>query len=74
MAIYDYECEKCKRIFEVRQGINDPKFTSHTEVTEGHSGLPEPCNGKITRLISRGSSFVFKGPGFYATDYPKESK
>ena len=72
MPIYEYECQKCKRTFEVRQGINDPKFTKHDEVTEGHAGLPEPCKGKISRLIGGGGGFILKGPGFYQNDYPKE--
>jgi putative FmdB family regulatory protein len=74
MPIYEYTCDTCKRTFEVKQSMSDSKFTSHDEVTEGHYQLPDVCKGKITRLIGTGNGFIFKGPGFYATDYPKESK
>lgn len=74
MPIYEYICDVCKRTFEVKQSMSDPKFIRHDDVTAGHVGLPKPCKGKITRLISTGNGFIFKGPGFYATDYPKESK
>ena len=63
MAIYVYECDKCKRKFEVRQGMNDPKFTNHRDVTEGHSGLKDVCEGTIHRLIL-GCAVIFKGTGW----------
>jgi|GEM_PF-468620 len=62
--IYEYKCEKCKRTFEVKQSMKDKAFTNHKEVTEGHQGLSEPCDGKIERLISRNVSVVFKGEGW----------
>jgi len=57
MPLYDYKCEKCEAVFEVRQNFSDPLLTEH-----------EGCGGKVTRLISV-PALQFKGSGFYITDY-----
>jgi predicted nucleic acid-binding Zn ribbon protein len=51
MPIYDYSCTDCGRQFEVFQNITDPKFTKHSDVTQGHHNLPKPCKGKLYRHI-----------------------
>lgn len=61
MPTYEYECTQCKHNFEAFQKITD----SHLEK------CPE-CGGKVKRLIKSGAGFIFKGPGFYATDYRKK--
>jgi putative FmdB family regulatory protein len=71
MPTYDYSCDKCNRTFEVFQSITAPKFTKHSDVTEGHDGLTEPCDGIITRLLGTGGTVIFKGEGFYCNDYLK---
>lgn len=58
MPTYEYECRECGHAFERFQGINEDPI----------SMCPE-CEGKVRRLISSGGGLVFKGPGFYATDY-----
>jgi putative FmdB family regulatory protein len=58
MPTYEYECRECGHAFERFQGINEDPI----------SLCPE-CEGKVRRLISSGGGLVFKGPGFYATDY-----
>jgi len=58
MPTYEYECRECGHAFERFQGINEDPI--------GH--CPE-CQGSVRRLISSGGGLVFKGPGFYATDY-----
>ncbi|MBT8477513.1 MAG: zinc ribbon domain-containing protein [Gemmatimonadetes bacterium] len=58
MPTYEYECRDCGHAFERFQGINEDPATE----------CPE-CGGKVRRLISSGGGLVFKGPGFYATDY-----
>ena len=63
MAFYDYYCEECKRTFEVKQGMTEPKYTQHDEVTEGHAGLPDVCKGKLHRLIGN-PEIIFKGSGW----------
>jgi putative FmdB family regulatory protein len=66
MPTYEYECLKCRDIFEVFQNMSD-------KVLEN---CPK-CGSKVKRLIGCGSGIIFKGPGFYATDYrsrkPKDS-
>ena len=58
MPIYEYMCNSCGKSFEVLQGINETPELSC-----------EKCDGKdIERVLSPGA-FVFKGSGFYATDY-----
>jgi len=61
MPTYDYECKSCGYIFEAFQNIND-KHLEH---------CPK-CNKKVKRLIGSGSGIIFKGKGFYATDYKKK--
>lgn len=58
MPTYEYVCSNCGHAFEQFQRISDAPL----EV------CPE-CGGRVRRLISRGGGLVFKGPGFYATDY-----
>ncbi len=58
MPTYEYECRECNHAFERFQGINEGPIAE----------CPE-CAGKVRRLISSGGGLVFKGPGFYATDY-----
>jgi len=58
MPTYEYECRECGEAFERFQGINEAPVAE----------CPE-CGGSVRRLISSGGGLVFKGPGFYATDY-----
>ncbi len=58
MPTYEYECEKCRYRFDRFQSINEPPIRR----------CPL-CNGKVSRLISTGAAVIFRGPGFYATDY-----
>jgi len=62
MPTYDYECTKCGHTFEAFQGMNDKLLTK----------CPK-CGKKVKRLIGSGSGIIFKGAGFYATDYRKGS-
>lgn len=61
MPTYDYECSKCKKRFEVFQKMSD----------KPQAPCPE-CGGRSHRLISSGSGIIFKGSGFYETDYKKK--
>lgn len=61
MPIYEYECEKCGKVFEAWQQISDKPLKKC-----------EFCSGKVHKLISR-SSFHLKGSGWYATDYAGKS-
>jgi putative FmdB family regulatory protein len=59
MPTYDYECPKCGHTFERFQGINDPAVKT----------CPKCKGRKVRRLIGTGAGIIFKGSGFYATDY-----
>ncbi len=58
MPTYEYECKKCDKIFEVFQSIKAEKLKT----------CPE-CGHEIKRLLGTGSGIVFKGTGWYVTDF-----
>ncbi len=63
MPTYDYECDACGHTFELFQGI-----------TEGVKKKCPKCKKlKLRRLFGTGAAIVFKGSGFYETDYRSES-
>lgn len=62
MPTYEYECTSCHIRFEKFQSIKDDPL----------SICPE-CNGSVKRLIGAGIGIIFKGSGFYTTDYRKSS-
>src|SRR3954451_22868793 len=62
MPLYDYRCEKCGEVFEVRQSFSDATLTVH-----------EGCGGNVKRMISV-PALQFKGTGWYVTDYGRGGK
>ena len=58
MPTYEYECQKCGHRFEEFQSMKDAPLTK----------CPV-CKGKVKRLIGAGAGLIFKGSGFYITDY-----
>lgn len=62
MPTYEYECAKCGHRFDAFQSIKAPALTK----------CPE-CKGRVKRLLSSGGGLLFKGSGFYVTDYRSES-
>jgi putative FmdB family regulatory protein len=62
MPTYEYECDKCGHKFEVFQSMTEPP----------RKRCPK-CRGKVRRLIGGGAGIVFKGSGFYITDYRSNS-
>ncbi len=62
MPTYDYKCDNCGFAFEEFQSMNDDLITK----------CPK-CGGKVQRLISSGAGLIFKGSGFYLTDYKKSN-
>lgn len=63
MPTYDYECDACGHRFELFQSISaDPE-----------KKCPECKKLKLRRLIGTGAAVVFKGSGFYQTDYRSDS-
>ena len=63
MPTYDYECDACQHKFELFQKINDSVKRK----------CPECGKTKLRRLIGGGAGFLFKGSGFYITDYRSDS-
>jgi putative FmdB family regulatory protein len=63
MPTYDYVCDACKHQFELFQSIK----------AEPKRKCPECGRLKLRRLIGPGAAIVFKGSGFYKTDYRSES-
>ena len=64
MPTYDYECRTCGHRFEVFQKMSDPKLTECPV---------EQCAGQVRRLLGTGAGLIFKGSGFYQTDYRSDS-
>lgn len=63
MPTYDYECEACSHKFELYQSIS----------AEPEKTCPECKKKKLRRLIGTGGAVMFKGSGFYQTDYRSDS-
>jgi putative FmdB family regulatory protein len=59
---YPYECQKCGHAFEKFQSIHDKPVKT----------CPK-CRGRVKRLIGAGAGLIFKGSGFYITDYRSDS-
>ena len=62
MPTYEYECTKCKYTFEEFQKITDKPLKK----------CPK-CGSKLRRIITGGIGLIFKGNGFYVTDYKKSN-
>jgi len=66
MPTYEYQCEKCAKTFDFYQSMKD----------EPLAVCPKECcqqevwgEGKVKRLLGTGAGIIFKGSGFYTTDY-----
>lgn len=62
MPTYDYDCSTCGQTTELFQSI-----------TAAPLEICPRCGGKVTRRISGGTGLIFKGSGFYLTDYKNAS-
>ena len=62
MPIYEYQCENCADRFEIKQGMKDDPLTT----------CPR-CGKRVQRLISS-PAIMFKGSGWYVTDYSDKMK
>jgi putative FmdB family regulatory protein len=60
MPTYEYECQKCGHRFDEFQSMTAKPLVR----------CPK-CRGKLKRLIGAGAGLLFKGSGFYITDYRK---
>ena len=67
MPTYEYQCTKCERVFELFHSITaKPKRRISTDCEQCNNSAP------VRRLIGSGSGVIFKGSGFYQTDYRSE--
>jgi putative FmdB family regulatory protein len=68
MPTYEYHCEKCGKDFEAFQSMRDEAFrTCPKELCR----MSKWGKGKVKRLLGTGAGIIFKGSGFYITDYRK---
>ena len=58
MPTYEYQCQRCRKRSDVRQEITAKPLTKCAK-----------CGGRLKRLMGSGGGLLFKGAGFYATDY-----
>jgi putative FmdB family regulatory protein len=70
MPTYEYHCEKCRKNFELFQSMKDAPLKQCPK---------EQCRqktwgkGRVKRLLGTGAGLIFKGSGFYITDYRSSS-
>lgn len=58
---YDYRCTKCSYAFSAEQSMLDKPLARCRK-----------CGGKLEKLLPRSINLIFKGPGFYSTDYRRQ--
>lgn len=63
MPTYEYECSACGHGFEALQSMTEPKLDK----------CPKCGKAELQRLIGSGAGMIFKGSGFYETDYKRKS-
>lgn len=64
MPTYEYECENCRHAFEEFQAMSDKPLRK----------CPKCGKLKLLRLIGAGAGIIFKGSGFYETDYKRKQR
>ncbi len=64
MPTYEYECENCGHAFEEFQAMSDKPLKK----------CPKCAKLKLQRLIGAGAGIIFKGSGFYETDYKRKEQ
>ncbi len=62
MPTYEYKCKQCGHHFDAFQKISDEPLTE----------CPR-CGGEVVRVITGGTGLIFKGSGFYLTDYARKN-
>lgn len=62
MPTYDYKCKNCEKVFETFHGIS-----------ENPQIFCPSCGSQARKIVSLHSGLIFKGSGFYITDYKKST-
>lgn len=70
MPTYEYECAKCRKTFEVFQSMKDDALTTCPKDACAQKTWGK---GSVKRMLGTGAGLIFKGSGFYITDYRSES-
>lgn len=70
MPTYEYSCQKCGKNFDAFQSMRDAPFA---ECPEDKCQEAAWGHGKVKRLLGTGAGLIFKGSGFYITDYRSNS-
>jgi putative FmdB family regulatory protein len=66
MPTYEYHCAKCGKNFDVFQSMKDAAFKT---CPEAQCQVTPWGHGEVKRLLGTGAGLIFKGSGFYITDY-----
>jgi putative FmdB family regulatory protein len=69
MPTYEYECTKCKKTFETFQSMKDDALKT---CPKDKCRMRTWGKGKVSRCLGSGAGLIFKGSGFYITDYRSE--
>ena len=70
MPTYEYFCEKCGQNFDAVQSMRDDPFS---ECPKELCRQKKWGHGRVKRLLGTGAGLIFKGSGFYTTDYRSNS-
>ena len=70
MPTYEYHCEKCGKNFDAFQSMRDEPFG---QCPKDLCQMKKWGRGKVKRLLGTGAGVIFKGSGFYSTDYRSAS-
>ena len=69
MPTYEYKCLKCGKQFDLFQSMTEKAITT---CPKDLCGKKPWAKGKVQRVIGGGAGLIFKGSGFYITDYRSE--
>jgi len=69
MPTYEYACAKCGQDFEATQSMSEKPLTKCALLV---GRAKKKCGGRVQRKIGAGAGLIFKGSGFYITDYRSE--
>ena len=73
MPTYEYQCETCGHEFEIFQSMNDRRLSRCPKDVCPAREAKAKGKGKVRRLLGTGAGVIFKGSGFYETDYRSDS-